>query len=392
MAIDLTFGPEHESFREEVRAFLAREWHEGRDPADFRLAATDAGYFYRSIPKRFGGSEQAPDSVKASIIAAEFAEAKAPGELKGNGIQMLVPTLLERGEEWQQEMFVSRTLTGEFQWAQGYSEPGAGSDLASLRTRGELVDGKWVINGQKVWTSYARSCRYMFCLVRTEPDAPKHKGISYLLIDLHQPGVEIRPLKQINGGNDFNEVFLDNVTTPADWIVGERGEGWSVSKSTLKHERNMLGGIDRSEAMFKSLLKLAQRTSLDGTPAIKTVWVRDRLAALKAELEMQRHSQHIQISRSLSGGDASLLQMMGKLVQSNYAAAIAETATQIIEDEALISPVGNRRPGNERWVNQYMNSLAAAIAGGTSNIQRNIIAERGYGLPRDGEFGPGAAK
>jgi alkylation response protein AidB-like acyl-CoA dehydrogenase len=387
MAIDLNFGPEHEAFREEVRAFLASEWREGRDSTEFRSAATAAGYFYRSIPKRFGGSEQAPDSIKASIIATEFANARAPGELKGNGIQMLVPTLLDRGEEWQKEMFVPRTLTGEFQWAQGYSEPGSGSDLASLRTRGELVDGKWVINGQKVWTSYARNCRYMFCLVRTEPEAPKHKGISYLLVDLHQPGVDIRPLRQINGGDDFNEVFLDNVTTPADWIVGQRGEGWSVSKSTLKHERNMLGGIDRSEAMFASLVKLAQRTTLDGVPAIRVDWVRDRLASLKAELEMQRHSHHIQISRRLSGGDAGLLQMMGKLVQSDYAAAIAETATRMIEDEALLSPIGNRRPGNERWVNQYMNSLAAAIAGGTSNIQRNIIAERGYSLPREG--GPG---
>jgi alkylation response protein AidB-like acyl-CoA dehydrogenase len=390
MAIDLNFGPEHEDFREEVRAFLAHEWRTERDPAEFRRAATEAGYFYRSTPKRFGGSEQPADSIKASIIATEFAIAGAPGELKGNGIQMLVPTLLERGEEWQKEMFIPRTLTGEFQWAQGYSEPGAGSDLASLRTRAELVGDAWVINGQKVWTSYARNCRYMFCLVRSEPEAPKHKGISYLLVDLHQPGVDIRPLKQINGGDDFNEVFLDNVTTPANWIVGQRGEGWSVSKSTLKHERNMLGGIDRSEAMFASLVKLARRTTLDGKLAIKVDWVRDRLAGLKAELEMQRHSHHIQISRALTGGGGGLLQMMAKLVQSNFAASVAETAAQMIEDEALLSPIGNRRPGNERWVNQYMNSLAAAIAGGTSNIQRNVIAERGYGLPREGEFGEGA--
>lgn len=390
MAIELNFGPEHDAFRQQVREFLSREWHDGRDVAGFRRAAVEAGYFYRSIPKRFGGSEQVPDSIKASIIATEFARARAPGELKGNGIQMLVPTLLERGEEWQKEMFIPGTLSGEFQWAQGYSEPGSGSDLASLRTRGELVDGKWVINGQKVWTSYAQNCRYMFCLVRTEPDAPKHKGISYLLIDLQQPGVDIRPLKQINGGDDFNEVFLDNVTTPENWIVGQRGEGWSVSKSTLKHERNMLGGIDRSDAMFASLLKLAQRATIGGVTAVKVPWVRDRLAALKAELEMQRHSQHIQISRQLSGGDAGLIQMMGKLVQSNYAASIADAATQIIGDEALLSPIGNRRPGNERWVGQYMNSLAAAIAGGTSNIQRNIIAERGYGLPRD-NAGEGAA-
>lgn len=383
MAIDLNFGPEHVSFREDVRAFLAREWRDGRDPVEFRRAATDAGYFYRSVPRRFGGSEQAPDSIRLSIIATEFAAVKAPGELKGNGIQMLVPTLLECGEEWQREMFIPRTLTGEYQWAQGYSEPGSGSDLASLRTRGELVDGQWIINGQKVWTSYARQCRYMFALVRTEPEAPKHEGISYLILDLHQPGVDIRPMKQINGGNDFNEVFFDNVTTPADWIVGQRGHGWSVSKSTLKHERNMLGSIDRSEAMFNSLVKLVQRCTLDGTVAIKLPWVREKLAGLKAELEMQRHSSHIQIARALSGGDASLLQMMGKLVQSNYAASIANFATQLIEDDALLSPIGNRKPGNERWVGQYMNSLAAAIAGGTSNIQRNIIAERGYGLPRE---------
>ncbi|MCK9542156.1 MAG: acyl-CoA dehydrogenase family protein [Novosphingobium sp.] len=385
MAIDLNFGPEHEAFRREVRDFLSREWREGRDAAEFRETAVAAGYLYRAVPRRFGGSEQAPDSIKASIIAEEFARARAPHEIKGVGVQMLVPTLLERGEEWQKEKFVRKTLLGEYKWAQGYSEPGSGSDLASLRTRGELVGDKWVINGQKVWTSYAHEADFLFALVRTEPEASKHAGISYLLLDARQPGVTIRPLRQITGGQDFNEVFFDNAETPADWIVGQRGEGWSVSKSLLKHERNMLGGIDRSEAMFDSLVKLAQRATIDGQPAIKAGWVRDRLAALKAELEMQRHSGHIQISRALSGGDAGLLQMMGKLVQSNYAAAIAETATQIIEDEALVSPVGNRRPGNERWVMQYMNSLAAAIAGGTSNIQRNIIAERGYGLPRDGE-------
>jgi len=383
MAFDLNFGPEHDAFREDVRAFLAREWRKGGDVDAFRRAAVEAGYFYRSVPREYGGSEQAPDSIRASIIAREFSSAGAPGEIRGNGVQMLVPTLLERGEDWQKAMFLPRTLTGEYRWAQGFSEPGAGSDLASLRTRGELRDGQWVINGQKVWTSYARDCRYMFALVRTEPDAPKHDGISYLLLDLHQSGIEIRPLKQINGGNDFNEVFFSDAVTPAHWIVGARGEGWSVSKSLLKHERNMLGGIDRSEALFDSLVKLAKRAMLHGAPAIEDRWVRDRLAALKAELEMQRHSGHIQMSRALSGGDAGQLQMMQKLVQSNYAASIAELANVVIEDDALISPIGNVRPGDERWVNQYMNSLAAAIAGGTSNIQRNIIAERGLGLPRE---------
>jgi len=382
--MDLHYGPDHERFRAEVRDFLHANWQEGADAGIFRRRAVEQGYLYRSIPRRYGGSEQAPDILKARIIVEEFARAKAPGEIKGNGVQMLVPTLLEKGEAWQRERFIPNTLTGEYRWAQGFSEPGSGSDLASLRTRAELRGDRWVINGQKVWTSYARDCQFMFALVRTEPQAPKHEGISYLLLDLHQPGIEIRPMKQINGGDDFNEVFFTDAHTPADWIVGARGEGWKVSKSLLKHERNMLGGIDRSDAMFNSLLGLARRTTRAGAPALQDAWVRDRLAALKAQLEAQRHSSHIQLSRELEGAQGGLLQMMNKLVQSNFAAAVAEVANVIVEDEALVSPIGNRRPGNERWVNQYMNSLAAAIAGGTSNIQRNIIAERGLGLPREG--------
>ncbi|VXD04384.1 Acyl-CoA dehydrogenase [Pseudomonas sp. 9AZ] len=381
--MELNYGTEHDDYREQIRDFLCNEWKVGGDVAEFRQKAIAAGYLYRGIPKRFGGSEQPSDVIRARLIAEEFAAAKAPAEIKGNGVQMLVPTLLERGAEWQKERFIAKTLTGEYRWAQGFSEPGSGSDLASLRTRGELRDGQWVINGQKVWTSYAKDCQYMFALIRTEPAASKHTGISYLLLDLDQPGIDIRPMKQINGGNDFNEVFFTDATTPANWIVGERGEGWSVSKSLLKHERNMLGGIDRSEALFDSLLGLAKRAEKGSVPAIQDPWVRDRLAALKAELEVQRCSSYIQMTRELAGDGGGLLQMMNKLGQSNYAAAVAEVANAILEDEGLISPIGNRRPGNERWINQYMNSMAAAIAGGTSNIQRNIIAERGLGLPRE---------
>lgn len=384
MVMDLYYGSEHEAFRQEVKAFLAREWHKGKDAPLFRQQAVEAGYLYRNIPRCYGGSEQAADALKARIIVEEFGRVRAPMEIKGNGVQMLVPTLLERGQDWQKERFIPATLTGELRWAQGFSEPGAGSDLASLSTKAQLQNGQWVINGQKVWTSYARECHYMFALVRTEPDAPKHEGISYLLIDLRQPGIEIRPMKQINGGDDFNEVFFTDAVTPADWIVGARGEGWSVSKSLLKHERNMLGGIDRSETMFKSLLGLARRAQFNGDVAIADPWVRDRLAALKAQLEVQRYSSYIQMTRDLAGEGAGLLQMMNKLTQSNFAASVAELSNRILEDESLISPIGNAKPGNERWVNQYMNSLAAAIAGGTSNIQRNIISERGLGLPRAG--------
>ena len=160
---------------------------------------------------------------------------------RGIGTMMLVPTLLERGEEWQKEKWVGPTILGEVVWCQGYSEPGSGSDLASLKTRGVLDGDEWVINGQKIWTSGAHRADYMFCLVRTEPEAQKHAGISYLLIDMKQPGIDVRPLKQMTGTAEFNEVFLNDVRTPKDWIVGKRGEGWLVSRTTLKHERNSIG-------------------------------------------------------------------------------------------------------------------------------------------------------
>lgn len=397
--MELDFGPEVAGFRDEARDWLAEhlvgEFAEHRgvggptdaEAWDVRLAwdreLAFGGWLGINWPKEYGG--RGLGLLEEIVFAYEYARADAPYRATCNALDLLGPMLIAAGSEAQRQRFLPPILAVEELWAQGFSEPGAGSDLASLRTRGELRDGRWIINGQKIWTSYARQCHYMFALVRTEAAAPKHQGISYLLIDLNQPGIDIRPLKQINGANDFNEVFFTDASTPADWIVGERGDGWSVSKSLLKYERNMLGGIDRSEDLFNSLLGLARRAIRDGKPAIEDTWVRERLAALKAELEVQRYSGQIQLTREISGQGGGLLQMMNKLAQSNFAASVAEVSNAILEDEALISPIGNQRPGNERWVNQYMNSLAAAIAGGTSNIQRNIIAERGLGLPRGGE-------
>lgn len=388
--MNLGFDASYEAFREEVRTFLGDAWlagPKGQATPDaeraFRRLAVERGYLYRSVPRAYGGSEQAPDILKAQIIREEFRRAGAPGEVIGIGTQMLVPTLLECGEAWQKEMFVRRTLDGEISWCQGYSEPGAGSDLASLRTRAELVGDQWVLNGQKVWTSHARRADYMFALVRTEPDAGKHAGLSYLLLEVQQPGVEVRPLKQINGSAEFNEVFFTDAKTPASWIVGARGEGWQVSRSLLKHERNTLGGMDRADSLFNSLLGLARRTQRDGRPSIDDPTVRTRLAALFARLQAQRLSSYIQLTRDARGQSAGLLQLLNKEMQTNLGEETARLALELIESEALLAPRRGGAEGNERWMNQYMLSLAAAIAGGTSNIQRNIIAERGLGLPRD---------
>ncbi len=390
--MDLAYGAEYEDFRAEVRAFLEENWSPKGDAAErprresrtrFRRLATERGYLYRSVPRRFGGSEQEPDALRAQVIGEEFARVRAPGEVSGNGMSMLVPTLLERGEEWQKEFFIPKTVSGDCRWAQGYSEPGSGSDLASLRTRGELVGDEWVLNGQKIWTSDALDCQYMFTLVRTEPDASKHAGISHLLVPLDQPGIEIRPLKMITGESHFNEVFLNDARTKADWIVGGRGEGWQVSRTTLKHERNMIGS--RSQILFDSLFRLARKATIDGRPALEDPIIRERVAALEAWVWAQRYSGYFQTTCGLNGGDPGLLPLMNKLLSTEIGHEITRVAIDLIGDASLLEPFGESGAsrGNERWMNQFMGSLGSAIAGGTSNIQRNIIAERGLGLPRE---------
>jgi alkylation response protein AidB-like acyl-CoA dehydrogenase len=393
--MDLGYGTQYDAYREQVRDFLRAHWpppEAGPEGASreqiqrFRRAAIDAGYLYRNIPRQYGGSEQEADVLAAQIIREEFGAARAPMELTGQGPQMLAPTLLEWGTEWQKDHFIRKAIEGEHIWCQGYSEPGAGSDLASLRTSGALRDGEWVINGQKIWTTHWNRAQYMFALVRTEPAASKHAGIPYLLLEMDQPGIDVRPLKQITGDSEFAEVFFNDARTPADWIVGKRGEGWKVSRSLLRHERNMIGGASRSEGLFQSLLRLARTAEIDGRPALEDRQVREALAAIHGYVETQKCSSYVQLTRELQGRDPEMLPMLNKLSSSNIAQQIARLAQRLLGAESALAPRGQpagKTSGNEKWMNQFMGSLGMAIAGGTSNIQRNIIAERGLGLPRD---------
>lgn len=390
--MDLNIGAEYEGFRAEVSGFLAKSWKSellgNKDAQDaFRREATARGYLYRAIPRRFGGSEQSPDPIRARIIREEFARVRAPGEVTGPGMGMLLPTLLAVGEEWQKEQFIPRIISGDMKWCQGYSEPGSGSDLASLRTRAVLEGNEWVITGQKVWTSYAHEADYMFILVRTDPDAPKHKGISYLLLDMRQPGVEVRPLRQMTGGSEFNEVFLDGARTPKHWIVGKPGEGWAVSKSTLKFERDGIGSTATTEQAFRQLVKLASETRRNGRPLIARDDVRQSLAQIQGYILAQKYSTYRQSSMNLAGKHAGVIETMGKLNGTQIGHRIAALAQELAGDDAMLMPPGKRTPGrvrpNAKWVNQMIGSLGIAIAGGTSNIQRNVIAERGLELPRE---------
>ena len=394
--MDLSYGSEFEAYREEVSGWLSDNWPlKGADAelptaeghALFRERATSQGYFYRSIPKAYGGSEQESDVLKGQIIREEFGRAHAPGEARGIGTMMLVPTLLERGEEWMKEKFVKKTLTGEYAWCQGYSEPGSGSDLASLRTRGELDGDEWVINGQKIWTSGAHAAQYMFCLVRTEPEASKHAGISYLLIDMDQPGIDVRPLRQMTGTADFNEVFLNDVRTPKDWIVGKRGEGWNVSRTTLKHERNSIGSAAQTEALFKGIVKLAKSQKCNGKPAIEDPEIRQRIATLEGYVKSHQYSGYRQLTKDVAGESVGILSLMTKIMSTNIGHQVAGLSIDLVGDDALMG-AGDRQLGavpraSEAWIAHYMYSLGIAVAGGTANIQRNVIAERGLGLPRD---------
>jgi alkylation response protein AidB-like acyl-CoA dehydrogenase len=297
---------------------------------------------------------------------------------------MVVPTLLEVGEEWQKEMFIEKTVRGQYRWAQGYSEPGSGSDLASLRTKAELVGGEWVINGQKIWTTHAFTATHMFCLCRTEPDAPKHAGISYILFDFKQPGVTVRPIKQISGQQEFCETFLDDVRTPAEWIVGKRGEGWSVSKVNLKHERNAVGSAAGAVGQFDKLVALAKKAMLNGRPAIEEPDIRRRIAVLEGFVQAHLWSGYYQQTLSSRGDAIGALGLMNKINVTNIAQEVARIATDVLGDTVLMSPPADgKNMGDERWLNQIFGSLGISIAGGTSNIQRNVIGERGLHLPRD---------
>jgi len=395
--MDLSYGEENERFRKKVQAFLAKEWlPKAVEKAalrqyirDFRTTATDAGYLYRAIPKSFGGSQQPVDVLKAQVIREEFSQARAPMEVSGNGMNMLVPTLLERGTNRQKELFIRPTMAGEYIWGQGYSEPGSGSDLASVRTKAVLDGDQWIINGQKIWTSQGMEATHMFMLVRSEPNASKHAGISYLLIDLDQPGITRKPIKQITGASTFCEFFFEDATTPADMIVGERGEGWNVSKTTLKHERASIGSADMLGHQFNQLVRLAKETQRNGKPAIEDPLIRDALVKIEGWVLSHRYSSYRLFSHAAAGESPPMVGMMMKLLLTEIGHDIALTAQDLIGDEAMIepAPAGTRGRGPEKWLDQIMGSLGNSIAGGTTNIQRNIIGERGLDLPRDAGTG-----
>lgn len=390
--MDLSFGPRYEDFRSEVRQFI-RE-HGPKSPQSGNSGSKKAmawqtllienGYAARTIPKDYGGYGGSPDIIESRIIAEEFSKKQISTGLGGQGISMLVPVLLEMGSEAQKKQFVGPTIRGEMLWCQGYSEPGAGSDLASLSTKAVLDGDDWVINGQKIWTSTAHLADWIFCLVRTEPTKPKHQGISFLLFKMNTPGIEIRPLVDMTGDANFNEVFFTDVRVPKDQIVGERGQGWMVANAILGHERGSLAPPDAAQSRLNGVIKLMEEKNFAGEKVIDNPVFRDRLMKIQGRiLAMKCNDLRLLSAKINKNQDTQLASMIVKLQGTELRHELESLAIDVMGELGLAYGDNPYIKGGGSWQYQYMYYLGLIIGGGTSQIQKNIISERGLGMPRE---------
>lgn len=394
--MDLNYTPEEEEFRRKVRDWLNENVPKSglkgfdnnldRDRStlekmkEWQRRVHHAGYLALSWPREYGG--QAMDPVRQSIVNEEMVRARAPGLIGAMGIGMVGATLITWGNEEQKARYLPKILRAEEIWCQGYSEPGAGSDLASLRTRAEIVGDEFVVNGQKVWTSGAHYADMMFCLVRTDPDAPKHRGISYILIDMHSPGITVRPLVQMTGARGFNEVFFDNVRVPRANLVGKLNEGWMVANATLFHERNMLGSTTTTQMLFNRLKSLAASVVRNGKPLSKDPVFRQRLADLEIRVEAMKYHMLRQLSDSAHGRNPGIEAMVNKLVGTELNHDLSTAAMEVMGDYSMLARGEAYALDRGFWPYEWMFSLGLVIGGGTSHIQKNIIAERGLKMPK----------
>lgn len=390
--MDLSFGAEYEEFRTEVQQFITAS--SDKSPKQGGMGNAEAiawqkilienGYAARTIPEQYGGFGAEPDIIKSRIISEEFSNAQLSTGLGGQGISMLTPVLLEMGTEEQKQQFIKPTIHGEMIWCQGYSEPGAGSDLASLTTKAELDGDEWVINGQKIWTSTAQLADWIFCLVRTEPEAPKHQGISFLLFSMDTPGIEIRPLVDMTGDANFNEVFFTDVRVPKGQIVGQRGQGWQVANAILGHERGSLAPPDAALSRLNGVIKLMNSESVNGERAIDNPVFRDRLMKIQGRvLAMKCNDMRLLSARINKGQDAKLAGMVVKLLGTELRHELEALAIDVMGEIGIAYGDNPHLRGNGSWQYQYMYYLGLIIGGGTSQIQKNIISERGLGMPRE---------
>ena len=395
--LDFTLSPDQDAFRRRVRA-----WLEANIPEDWtkfglsevprpeayaflrKWQATlyDAGFIGITWPKEYGG--QGLTFVEEMILHQEMALQKAPPVLNVLGVGMAGPTIIAYGTEEQKKRYPAKILSCEEIWCQGYSEPNAGSDLASLQTRAAKDGDHWIINGQKVWTSLAHIADWMMLLARTDPDAPKHKGITYFLLDMKTPGVTVKPLKQLTGDAEFNEVFFDNVRVHESRVLGGVNNGWAVGLTTLMYERLALGfGLQvRLRISVDQLLDMARRMDKNGRSLTKDPVMRQKLAQLWIDTESLKYTGARAVTRlqkgELPGPEASA----GKMMWVETHQRLQELAMEIQGPYSQLARGAAAAVDGGVWQYSFLRSRANSIEGGTTEIQKNIIGERVLGLPK----------
>ncbi|MFP5299278.1 MAG: acyl-CoA dehydrogenase family protein, partial [Actinomycetota bacterium] len=387
---DFRDTPEEAAFRKELRAWIEANSPGDIEPTPCRMDVEaakawsaklyEAGYAGLTWPKEYGG-QGAPYTHQA-IYLEEVARAEAPDHIGVIGLGMAGPTIIAHGTDEQKSRHLAKILSGEEVWCQGFSEPGSGSDLASLKTKGTLDGDEFVVNGQKVWSSFAHIADFCILLVRTDPDAAKHNGITYLLVDMHSPGVEVRPLKQITGDPEFNEIFFNDVRVPKANILGEMNDGWRVAMTTLMHERGTLGFAltARLEVALKKLIQTAKERRRDGVVPAEDPVIRNKIAALYVDLQGLRFTNYRALTGLVKTGIPGPEGSIAKLHWSEPNQKLTKLALEILGPDAPLDDT-------DAWWNGYwqyaqLRSRGNTIEADTSEVLRNIVSERVLGLPR----------
>ena len=389
--MDLRFSPEDEQYRLKLRTWLEANMPTEAAPSDqdadfaFRRAwqrkLYDGGWVGINWPKEYGG--QAATLLQQAIYAQEMTHARTPQPANGLGIGIVGPTLMEHGSETQKQRFIPKILNADEIWCQGFSEPNSGSDLASLQTKAVLDGDDFVVNGQKIWTSLGQYADWCILLVRTDTDAPKHRGISYLLVDMHSPGVTVRPLKQITGNSEFNETFFDNVRVPKQNLIGEMNEGWRIAMTTLTYERGIssLATQVRIKQQLDGMIGYAGKTRRNGGTLSEDPVLRQDLAQAHIRVEVMLLNLYRGITSRLRGQPPGPEASLDKLYWSELDKWMQELGM------SLQGPYSQLMEGSEHavkgnWQYNFLRSRAGTIYSGTSEIQKNIIGERVLGLPK----------
>lgn len=389
--MDFEYGPDADAFREEVRTWLAANLPEGQEETlretfagddrdsfmrGWEAKLRDAGYIGIAWPTEFGG--RGLSTLELLVFNEEMVKARAPQRLNFFGEGLVGPTIMQWGTDEQKAEFLPKILNGEHIWCQGFSEPDAGSDLASLATKAERDGDEWVMTGQKVWTTVAQYANYCFVLARTDPEVKKHEGISYLLVPMDQDGIEVRPLKQMTGDSEFNEVFFDEARCPVDNVVGGVNNGWKVAMTTLGFERG--GSVTTSYLRFsrelRRTIELAEEYGKSADPT-----VRQRLAHHFTEVEIMRYSGYRSLTAVLSGRPPGPESSISKLFWSEYHQRVLRTMTEIRGLDFEVVKDGGYELDPFQYA--FLFGRSEVIYAGTSQIQRNIIGERVLGLPRE---------